>query len=43
MVGLATWEKANEFYFMRLAVPADAVEEFMENDLLLLSREKVRK
>ncbi|OAE31740.1 hypothetical protein AXG93_4874s1030 [Marchantia polymorpha subsp. ruderalis] len=40
MVGLATWEKANEFYFMRLAVPADAVEEFMENDLLLLSREK---
>lgn len=41
MVGLATWEKANEFYFMRLAVQTDVAEDFTENDLLLLSKEKV--
>ncbi|CAM6125409.1 unnamed protein product [Calypogeia fissa] len=40
MVALATWEKANEFYFMRLAVQTDVAEDFTENDLLLLSKEK---
>ncbi|KAL3678344.1 hypothetical protein R1sor_021300 [Riccia sorocarpa] len=40
MAALANWERANEFYFMRLTVPADVVEDFMENDLLLFSKEK---
>lgn len=41
MVAVTQWERVNEFQFARLAIDADSCQEFTENDLVLLSREKV--
>ncbi len=41
MVAVTHWERVNEFYFARLAIDTQASQEFTENDLVLLSKEKV--
>ncbi|KAH8968926.1 hypothetical protein BDL97_02G009000 [Sphagnum fallax] len=41
MVAVTQWERVNEFYFARLAIDTQASQEFTENDLVLLSKEKV--
>lgn len=41
MVAVTQWERVNEFHFSRLAIDADSCQEFTENDLVLLSKEKV--
>lgn len=40
MAAVASCERANEFYTVRIAVKAEVAQEFVENDLLLLSKEK---
>lgn len=40
MAAVASCERANEFYTVRIAVKAEVAQEFAENDLLLLSKEK---
>lgn len=41
MVAVTQWERVNEFHFARLAIDAESCQEFTENDLVLLSKEKV--
>lgn len=42
MVAVTQWERVNEFHFVRLAIEAASCQEYTENDLVLLSKEKVR-